>query len=353
MGEQKSTTYGWTYDPVGRLTDEVINHWDNAIDQTELFTYDLTGNRLQLDRDHGNDGADQTITYEYDANDRLLEEVLDDLVNNGNDTTTTYGYDHTQQTSKTVAATSTLATLSAQHFTFNLQGRIGTVINEGFTSGTLSSRERTSYEYSSGSYRVALVNEVDSALNGTYTLTSSTEFLADIRNFTGYAQTVRETTVNTDGTSKTIDYTFGQDEIAQRTVQRDDVGTITSDETLVFGHDGHGSVRVLYDVAITVADVIDQIATFAAYGQTLAVHAANAALAGTGEAAFKSNLGYSGEQWDSALRMQNLRARPYDPRTGRFIGLDPSPATCKTRKACTNMRMCMAILFRGWIQVVS
>ena len=63
--------------------------------------------------------------------------------------------------------------------------------------------------------------------------------------------------------------------------------------------------------------------TVAAYGQVLAVHAANAALSGTSEAAFKSNLGYSGEQWDASLRMQNLRARAYDPRNGRFIGLDP------------------------------
>ena len=64
-------------------------------------------------------------------------------------------------------------------------------------------------------------------------------------------------------------------------------------------------------------------ATFAAYGQILAVHAQNATLAGTSEAAFKSNLGYSGEQWDASLRMQNLRARAYDPANGRFIGLDP------------------------------
>ena len=63
--------------------------------------------------------------------------------------------------------------------------------------------------------------------------------------------------------------------------------------------------------------------TVAAYGKTLAVHASNATVAGTTEAAFKTNLGYSGEQWDASLRMQNLRARAYEPRNGRFIGLDP------------------------------
>ena len=325
-GEQKTTTYDWTYDTVGRLTDEVIDHWDNAIDQTESFTYDLTGNRLQLDRDRGNDGVDEVITYDYDANDRLVEELFDDLAGSVNDTSTTYVYDHTQQTSKTVATTSTPATLSAQHFTYNLQGRIATVINDGYTSGTLTSRERTSYEYDSKSYRVKLTNDSDVVTLGvaanTWAETSSTEFLADHRNHTGYVQTIRETTVNADGTSKTVDYTFGHDEIAQTTIEYDSSGLPSPVSRLIYGHDGHGSVRVLYDLAEATAGLINQVATFAAYGQVLAVHGANASLSGASEASFKSNLGYSGEQWDASLRMQNLRARAYDPANGRFIGLD-------------------------------
>ena len=34
-------------------------------------------------------------------------------------------------------------------------------------------------------------------------------------------------------------------------------------------------------------------------------------------------LGYSGELWDATSQTQYLRARSYDPRNGRFIGLDP------------------------------
>ena len=63
-------------------------------------------------------------------------------------------------------------------------------------------------------------------------------------------------------------------------------------------------------------------AAYAAYGAVIAVHNALSQLVGTSESAFKSNLGYSGEQWDSSLRMQNQPARAYDPRTGRFVGLD-------------------------------
>ena len=187
-GEVKTTTTTWTYDDSGRLTDEVLDHWDDAFDQSESFTYDLTGNRTQLERDKGNNGTiDEAITYTYDANDRLLDEVLDSIVDI-EDTTTTYSYDQTQQTSKTVTSTSDQFPVSAQTFTYNLQGRMASVVNEGYdASGTLTSRERTGYQYDSKSYRVKLTNETDAAIDGTFTLSSTTELLASHRNFTGYA----------------------------------------------------------------------------------------------------------------------------------------------------------------------
>jgi hypothetical protein len=146
----------WTYDAVGRLTDEAITHFDSSISQSEKFTYDLTGNRTKLERDHdGVAGIDEAITYNYDVNDRLLTELFDDKTSANADTATTYGYDHTQQTSKIVTDERRGASLrlSAQSFTYSLQGLIDTVINDGYTSGNLSSSERTSYDYNFGSYR--------------------------------------------------------------------------------------------------------------------------------------------------------------------------------------------------------
>ncbi len=321
-GELKTNTYDWSYDDVGRLTDEALDHWDDTFDQTDSFTFDLTGNRTRLERDHGNDGVDQVITYDFDANDRLLDEILDDLVDNSKDTTTTYTYDHTQQTSKTVTAAS--QTVSKQVFGYNLQGRMSSVVNEGYTSGTLSSRERTSYSYDSKSFRVELVTETGTATgtiaNETWTLESSTSFLADSHNHTGYTQTIREVKTNADGTTETRDYTFGHDEIAQRVVSRDSSGTITSDQTHIFGHDGHGSVRILYDLAVAVAPIV-QAMTFSAYGELLALHnTAGVSLATTSRL---SSLGYSGEHFDAAAQQQYLRARFYSPTTGRFNRLDP------------------------------
>ncbi len=321
-GELKTNTYDWSYDDVGRLTDEALDHWDDTFDQTDSFTFDLTGNRTRLERDHGNDGVDQVITYDFDANDRLLNEILDDLVDNSKDTTTTYAYDHTQQTSKTVTAAS--QTVSKQVFGYNLQGRMSSVINEGYTSGTLSSRERTSYSYDSKSFRVEATTETGTATgtiaNETWTLESSTSFLADAHNHTGYTQTIREVKTNADSTTETRDYTFGHDEIAQRVVTRDDQGQVTNDQTHIFGHDGHGSVRILYDLAVAVAPIV-QAMTFTAYGELLALH--NTAGAPLATTARLSSLGYSGEHFDSAAQQQYLRARFYSPTTGRFNRLDP------------------------------
>lgn len=321
--ELKANNYSWSYDDAGRLTDEALDHWDDNFDQTESFTFDLTGNRTRLERDHANDAAiDEVITYEFDANDRLTHELLDSNNNGTTDQTTTYAYDHTQQTSKTVTAAS--QTVSKQVFGYNLQGRMSSVVNEGYTSGTLSSRERTSYSYDSKSFRVELVTETGTATgtiaNETWTLESSTSFLADAHNHTGYTQTIREVKTNADGTTETRDYTFGHDEIAQRTVTRDDQGQVTNDQTLVFGHDGHGSVRILYDLAVAVAPIV-QAMTFSAYGELLALHnTAGVSLATTSRL---SSLGYSGEHFDAAAQQQYLRARFYSPTTGRFNRLDP------------------------------
>ncbi|QDV45478.1 Putative deoxyribonuclease RhsC [Stieleria neptunia] len=315
------TTYDWTYDDVGRLTDEVIDHWDDTLDQTESFTYDLTGNRVSLERDHGNDGVDQAITYNFDANDRLIDEVLDDLVDDNNDTTTTYTYDHTQNTSKTVASTSTLVTRSSQLFSYNLQGRMNAVVNEGYdAAGVLNSRERASYEYDSKSYRVSLTSENGTTLSAdlaaeVWSLTSEASFLADHHNHADYTQTIRETTYDDQGAVvKQVDFTFGSDEIAQTVTE----GGTT--ETHVFGHDGHGSVRVLYALAGT-AESIAQVFTFAAYGEMLAVHGADGVSVPVLQRL--SSLGYSGEHFDAKAQQQYLRARFYDPVSGRFNRLDP------------------------------
>ena len=101
---------------------------------------------------------------------------------------------------------------------------------------------------------------------------------------------------------------------------RDSTGDVTSDQTQAFGHDGHGSVRVLSGLMAAVAPVV-QVMTYSAYGELLSLHDS----AGLPQATTSrlSSLGYSGEHFDTSAQQQYLRARFYSPTTGRFNRLDP------------------------------
>ncbi len=304
----------WTYDDIGRLTDEVFNHFDDNLDLTEHFVYDLTGNRISKTVDKGNDGSiEEAITYSYDVNDRLLEEVLDDLTDDSQDRTTTYGYDHTQQTSKQVFASSALdSPLSAISYTYDLQGRMAEVTTTE-ASGEVTV---TSFEYDATGIRIASTHKIDADGDGTFESQVRTENLVDHHNFTGYQQSIKETHTDllTGKVIKTIEYTYGHDEIAQTVTEVNPDGTVVSEVTHVFGHDGHGSVRVLYDMSAAIV----QLYAYTSYGEMLGIHDDQAAFVGIAEGLALTILLYSGEPYYQQIAMQYLRARWYDADTGRL-----------------------------------
>ncbi|QDU62390.1 tRNA3(Ser)-specific nuclease WapA precursor [Planctomycetes bacterium Pan216] len=115
-------------------------------------------------------------------------------------------------------------------------------------------------------------------------------------------------------TLKVVKYTRGHDEITQTTFTLQN-GLLVDEETLVFGHDGKGSVRVLTDLAGAIASVagIEQVFVYDAYGNLLNLAASQAA----------TSVLYNGEFFDGQIGQQYLRARWYDPNTGRFNRLDP------------------------------
>jgi len=118
-------------------------------------------------------------------------------------------------------------------------------------------------------------------------------YLIDAYNHTGYAQVFEEY----DGVNRT--YTIGDDVISQY------------DGTSVghFLYDGLGSVRQLTNSSGNV--VADQVFNYDAYGVLLGY-------TGTPQ----TNLRYTGEYYDTALKQYNLRARYYDPLNGRFNQTD-------------------------------
>jgi RHS repeat-associated protein len=123
-------------------------------------------------------------------------------------------------------------------------------------------------------------------------------------NLTGYSQVLRQTEYDADGNIvKETSYVIGHQRIPQTV-------TINGQKTThYYTYDGHGSTRVLLDVA----GVILQLYVFDAYGNAI----------GFDPAVALTEFLYSGDQFDSKIGQQYLRDRYYDPVTGRFNRLDP------------------------------
>ncbi|MEQ1903298.1 MAG: RHS repeat-associated core domain-containing protein [Pirellulaceae bacterium] len=314
---QTTNEFDWTYDSMGRLISEVLDSNDDNLDYVDAFAFDLNGNRLKQTRDWGSTSkVDYATTYAFDNNDRLITESQDNAT--GDDSTTAYGYTGTQQTSKSVSVNSTLKT--TQSFTYDLQGRMTMVRLETMNAaGTaVVAVEETSFEYDTGGTRIASVHKIDSTNDGTFETIRRTEYLTDHANPTGYSQTIMETETAADGTPiKRTVYTIGHDQISQSVFEfNSSSGLWSQASSLFFGTDGHGSARVLYDTfaaVVTFAANVLQVFHYDAYGNLLNMAATSA---------LTSYL-YSGEAFDTRINQQYLRARYYDPGTGRFGSLDP------------------------------
>ncbi len=117
-------------------------------------------------------------------------------------------------------------------------------------------------------------------------------------NASGWAEVVEEhQSVNGGAATLTAVYTHGLDLIAQRRA-----GSVR-----YFSYDGHGSTRLLTDASGAVTDTY----LYDAYGTLL-----------TSTGSTPNNYLYCGEQFDPDLGMYYLRARYYQPQTGRFWTMD-------------------------------
>jgi RHS repeat-associated protein len=94
---------------------------------------------------------------------------------------------------------------------------------------------------------------------------------------------------------------------------------VVSRETLVFGHDGHGSVRVLFDLAGAIA----QLYVYEAYGQLAAIYNAAGQFVSANPSDALTAILHNGEPFDIRIQMEYLRQRWYEVANGRFNRADP------------------------------
>jgi RHS repeat-associated protein len=126
----------------------------------------------------------------------------------------------------------------------------------------------------------------------------TTRYLVDDLNPTGYPQVVDELV----GGAVTRQYTYGLDRISENQF----VGGAWTPS--FYGVDGGGSVRQLTNSSGTVTDTYE----YDAFGNKV-----------NSTGTTPNNYLYRGEQYDTDLSLYYLRARYYNPVTGRFLNVDP------------------------------
>jgi RHS repeat-associated protein len=237
-----SRGYAWNYDALYRLTNETVSV--SAPTGTLGYGYDNVGNRTNRT---GSIGTLGTQTLAYTTNDWLTTDSYDD---NGNTTNSGAG---------------------SQPYQYDVQNHL-----TNFNSG-----------------QVILVYDGDGNRVRKITSTTTTLYLVDTLNPSGYAQVLEELSVSgTTNLSKA--YTYGLDLISQR-----QPGVSTN----YFIYDGHGSTRILAGAGKNVVNVF----AYDAYGNLIASNSAP-------QTAYL----YCGQQFDSNFGLYYNRARYLNPNTGRF-----------------------------------
>ncbi len=179
---------------------------------------------------------------------------------------------------------------------------------ETYVANILSKIVTSKFEYDTNGTKVQKIVETDSDADGNIDSSTTTTYLNDNNNFTGYSQVIEEIKRDTatQAVQKAFVYLFGSDAISQTEI---DFNQILEDVVLVLLKDGHGSTRFVTNVNAA----IEEGYNYDAYGNAL----------GFDTAAAMTSLLYAGEQFDSTINQLYLRQRWYNPSAGTFNRLDP------------------------------
>jgi RHS repeat-associated protein len=289
-GTTSTVTKTWTYDAFQRLTQEAVTSSISANSYTDTYTMDLVGNRLT--KVHTQGGQTLTINYTYNNNDQLLTES-----GSGSSTySTTYGYD---ANGSLTSVTRTGSGAETDTYGYDLQNRLSSA-NISRTENGQNVTISASYTYDDSG---PLANSVVTTTVGTGSpTTTTTQFLVDARNPTGFTQVLEEHTNG--GATPSMSYILGLSVLGQ---------TNGSGVTNYIMPDALGSTRLVTDASGSI--VIRYV--FDAYGNLLIAPIGILNPPTT-------RILYTGQYLDPALLEYYLRARFYDPASGRFTQADPS-----------------------------
>jgi RHS repeat-associated protein len=335
------TSVAYTYDDLNRLSTVVDNNlpgqntttysYDNASNVATVaypnglqssFTYDML-NRLtgmttpvssynyQLgptgNRTSDTEGTGRTLNWSYDGIYRLTNETIanDPSQNNGS---VSYGLD---PVGNRLSESSSLPGINSGSFTYNADDEVSSETYD-LNGNTTRDANGNTFTYDAENHLISMTapgttvtivydafgNRVAKTVNGV-----NTQYLVeDDVNPTRYPQVIEELTGPIGGGVVTRTYTYGLKRISEnQVVNRAWIPSF-------YGYDGAGTVRQLTNSAGILTDEYE----YDAYGNSF-----------TKVGTTPNNYLYRGEQYDSDLGLYYLRARYYNPQTGRFLSRDP------------------------------
>ena len=262
-----TTTITWGYDGDNRLTSENYSTSVSGESYTDTYTYDNVGNRLTKTHVVGTNTLSITDTYDSNGDDRLVTETATGT----GAYSTSFSYDNN---GSLILETRTGSGAVTSNYTYDVQNHLTTAVVGATT---------TTYAYDADGNRV-------SSTQGSTT----TYYTIDGINPTGYTQILEQAT--SFGGTPTTTYETGVGVLGQAN---------SSGVLSYFVTDGHSSTRILADASGNITSRYD----YDAYGNALTSTSGTQIL-------------YSGQLLDSATGLYNLRARNYDPTTGRFTSFD-------------------------------
>jgi RHS repeat-associated protein len=309
-GASNTTTY--TYDTANNLVTatypnqlqstfqyDTLNRLTSMTAGNAGYLYDLGATGIKTGATESTGSTARSVTWGFDGIYRLTgESVTGDAQYNGS---VSYGLD---PVGNRLSASSSLHGVSPASLSYNVDDQILAETydangNTTATGGKTFAYDSENHLVSMDGGAVTLVydgdgNRVVKTANG-----STTRYLVDDLNPTGYAQVVEET-VNG---AANREYTYG--------LQRIDEDQIVNNAWTpsFFGYDGFGTVRQLTSLTGTVTDSYE----YDAFGNEI-----------THTGTTPNNYLYRGEQYDPDLGLYYLSARYYNPQTGRFLSRDPN-----------------------------